>query len=61
MPIDEKEKFTYIRVSEEDKEFFTNNKKLEEYLVFKHRKLIKRQEDILTLIRAEIEENMKKK
>ena len=58
---DEKEKsnFTYVRINEEDKEFFTNNRKLEEYLVFKHKKLIKRQEDLMSLIRSEIEENLK--
>lgn len=52
-----------LKVYKEDKEFFVRNKTLEEYLCFKHKKLIRTQEDLMNLIKIELEEviTMKKK
>jgi hypothetical protein len=50
-----------LRCYEDDKTFFVDNEKLEKYLTFKHQKLIKKQEDLFSLIRKELEENMSKK
>jgi len=57
----EDKSYVYVRVYQEDKDFFTSNKELEMYLVFKHKELNKKQEDLMHLIRVELEENLNKK
>lgn len=47
---------SYLRMLREDKDFFSGNAELERYLVFKHKELIKRQEDLTHLLRIELEE-----
>ena len=48
----------FVRCFSEDKPFFVENKTLEEYLTFKHRVIIRKQEDLMRLIKIELEENM---
>lgn len=49
-----------IYVYKEDKPFFVENEELNKYLIFKYRVPIKTQEDIMKLLKIEIEEILKK-
>ena len=60
MAVELDKKVVVMNVFEEDKEFLTSNIALEKFLVLKHQKIAKKQEDIVHLIRLEIEEQFKK-
>ena len=48
---------TVFRISEEDKKFFNSNK-LQIYLMTKHKRIIYSQEDLMNLIRLELQQNL---
>ena len=47
-----------IRCYEKDKPFFIKNNDLEKYLTFKHKILIKKQEDLMEAIKLELNETL---
>lgn len=49
-----------IRIYEEDKAFFVDNEKLTKYLALKHKTIPKKHEDLMALVRMELEETLKK-
>ena len=54
----ERDNINYVRCFEDDKKFFIGNDELEKYLSFKYKELIRKQEDLMFLIRKELESNM---
>lgn len=52
--------FTYVKLSKESKDFILTDKKLEKYLVFKHRMIPKNQEEYMDIIVMELREIVEK-